>query len=1014
MKKDYKYYHYGNQTKMTCFLILCFSIFINANASVVINNDALNNKNTTQVQEIIIGVVTDANGQPLPGASIIEKGTKNGTQTDFDGKFSIQTFGENAVLVISFIGFTKKEVPVTKQTTNLTISLEEDTAQLDEVVVIGYGSARKGDLTGAVASISAREIEDLPDPNLLNQIQGRVAGLTITNSNFTPGDSPSILIRGKNSITAGNEPLIILDGIPYSGSISTINPNDIETFNVLKDASSTAIYGSRGSNGVIIITTKAGKTGRPKVTYNASVGFNSIIQKLDLLNAEQYVAFRDFNGTLQPSEQANLASGNITDWQDLVTRTAIQQEHSLGVSGGTEDFSYYLGLGNLDQEGIVLGQEFRRTSFRFNGTYTITDWLKIGTTNQITEEDFGDQGDVNLRNTIRISPLGTPFNSDGSQTFYPITEDEFFANPLDPLLTQDTRVRRQFVNNAFVEIKAPFVEGLSYKLNYGRSELRDDRDRFEPTTSEAGANIGGGRARRRNRNIINSTTENILNYDRQFGDHHLGLTALYSFQRITLEESNMEGRGFVNDQLGVNGIGSGEIVTVSTPYERETLISQMGRLNYDYKGKYYLTATVRRDGSSNFGDNNKFGVFPSVALGWTITKEDFAQDIDWLNFLKLRVSYGENGNQDISPYSDLTQISNRYLDAYDNNRELFLNYLSNNEQATGFAPAVLGNPELAWEATKTFNFGLDYSLLDGKVSGNIEYYSSTSDGLLLNRQLNATQGFSSILQNIGEVENKGLEINVNVKPIQTENFNWDIGFNFFTNKNKIVKLADEFTDDIANGWFIGEDIDSNFNFVGDGVLGTQAEIDASATPDAALGDRAFKDIDNNGFIDDKDRAIQGSRTPDFTLGINNNLAYKNVTLSFLIYTVQGVTEANGVLDPRSYLNDRANYANLDYWSPDNTDATSPRPDFEARNSEYFQDKSFIRLKNITLGYKFNQDLIDKIGLSGLNLYVTGNNLWTQTDWSGFDPESTGTSRTAANGDANPSFKTVVFGLNLSF
>ncbi|MDN5212760.1 TonB-dependent receptor [Fulvivirgaceae bacterium BMA12] len=950
----------------------------------------------------ITGRVTDELGRGLPGATVLEKGTVNGATTDVEGNYKLSV-SDNATITVSYVGYETVEVSVDGRSV-INVQLQIDASQLEEIVVVGYGTVKKSDLTGAVSSVSSEEIKNLPDPNVMNQIQGRVAGLTISNSDFRAGEGPNILIRGKNSITASNDPLIILDGLPYDGSIATINPNDIETINVLKDASSTAIYGSRGSNGVVLITTKLGSSGKPTINYSGSVGFNSILKKIDVLDADQYLELRNHAGTLHPSEQANYDNNRITDWQDLATRRAVQHNHSLGISGGGEKFKYYLGLGHLDQEGIVLGDEYARTSFRFNGTYEINDWLKIGTTNQMTSEDFGDQSDIRMSFVIMGSPLGTPFDEDGSYSFNLVPEESFIRNPLGDLETTDDRIRRKLVNNLFAEVQLPFIEGLSYKFNFGRSEEREARDRYNGIETTTGFDTGGF-ASRFNGTIINTTIENIINFDREFGDHHIGFTGLYSSQEYSNDQTLVSSTTFVNDNLAQFGVGTGASILASSPFSEWTIISQMARINYDYQGKYFFTYTVRRDGYSGFGTSEKYGVFPSVALGWTLSDEGFLQNNQWINFLKLRASYGVNGNQAVDPFQTLTSINP------DNGLDVFTYHFDG--PANGFAPTILGNPALGWEQTKTFNFGLDYTLMEGKLSGSLEYYSSRSDGLLLNRLLNSTQGFTSILQNVGETSNKGVEISINGTPIEKGDFSWNIGVNFFKNTNKIVQLFDRETDDVLNGWFIGEDIDANFNFVADGIFNTQAEIDASHMPDAILGDRRFKDINGNGILDSGDRQIQGSVSPDYTLGLNNTLAYKGLTLSMFWYTVQGVLINNAVLDPISYLPGRSNIADVNYWNSDNSNATSPRVDYGVADTEYFEDRSFIRLRNITLGYNFDQDLASKVGLSSLGVYVTGNNLITITDWSGFDPESEGTSR-VDDREIYPSFRSIIVGLNVGF
>ncbi len=950
---------------------------------------------------IVTGSVVDERNQPLVGANVELSGTTKGTITDDKGtyKLELNEADKKGNLVFSYVGYEKQTVAIAGQ--NVINIMLKEAVLMKEVVVVGYGSVRKRDLTGAVVSVSSEEIKNLPETNIASRLQGRVAGLTITNSDTRPGESPNILIRGKNSITASRNPLIILDGIPYEGGLNTINPSDISTMNVLKDASSTAIYGSRGSNGVIIVTTKKGKSGKPTISYTGNYGINSILKKIDMLNADQYLQLRKVLGVLQPSEQANYNSGNITDWQTEATQKAMQKDHALGISGGGDKYNYYLGLGLLGQEGIVKGSEYGRSSFRFNGTYKVTNWLEIGTTNQMVWENWGTQGDVNITDALIMSPLSTPYNPDGTTTLFPLPNDRFFTNPLDILNTLDKRDKNTFLNNIYAEVKFPFLNGLSYKFNYGRTESKESRDIYQKSSTAAGFGVNGN-ASRNNLTVTNYTTENILNYDQKFGDHHVGFTGLYSFQNLVSDGNIVNGSNFINDNLEQYGIGSARVLTVNTPFSEWSLISQMARLNYDYKGRYFFTFTTRRDGYSGFGANNKFGVFPSLALGWKISDEKFLKEINWLSFLKLRTSYGTNGNQAIPPYGTLTQITGG----------VDRNYYFNNT-ALGFAPSSLGNPSLGWEKTTTLNFGVDFSVLNGRITGSIEYYNSKSKDLLLKRLLNSTQGFTSILQNIGQTSNIGTEINIEAIAIQNSNFSWRIGANFFRNKNTIVQLFDKSTDDQLNGWFIGQDIDANYNFIADGIFSTQAQIAASHMPKAKLGDRILRDVNQNGRLDDGDRAIQGRNNPDFTLGLNNTFSYKNFNLAFFIYTVQGVTTNNRVLDPLSYIADRSNFVNVDYWTAANINAQNPRPDYVDFATAFYQDRSFVRLKNITLSYQFDSKWVKKAGISNLGIYLTGNNLWTSTKWTGFDPESPAPSR-IETAPVYPSFRTILVGLNLTF
>ena len=949
-----------------------------------------------QFQKTVTGKATDQSGAVLPGVTVVLKGSTIGTITDASGHYTISNVSENSILQFSFIGMKPKDLVVGSKSI-LNITLEEETIGLQEVVAIGYGTSRKSDITGAVATISTKELKDLPNPNILDQVQGRIAGLAIQNTNASPGADPSILIRGINSITASTYPLVILDGIPYTGSVTSINPSDIESFNVLKDASSTAIYGSRGSNGVILITTKKGLTGAPTITYDGTFTQNSILNKIPLLNGDQYKQYKDDYGyPLQASEKANYSNHNYSDWLDLATRKGFTQDHELSIRGGNDKFNYYTSLGELRQTGIIKGSEYNRTSIRVNGTYFVTNWLEVGTQLNASSEDSGTQGGISITNLLTMSPLGTPYNTAGTNTIYPVPEDPYFTNPLDGLNTTNIPKKSKLQTNLYSVVQFPFIKGLTFRLNYGRSEITSTLDQYNPVTTVAGMSNGGGATRNNSQNI-DVTLENILKYNRKFGDHNLDITALYSYQEDIYDATNTSGSAFINDNLAQYGVGTGTNKAITTSYWKTDILSQMGRFNYSYKSKYALTYTIRRDGYSGFGINNKWGVFSSGALAWTISEEKFLHQIKWLNYLKLRASYGTSGNQAIGAYGTLTRVTQQYSYFFDNT-------------AVAFAPTSLGNPSLGWESTNTLNLGVDFNILKNRINGAIEFYKTSSNGLILSRSLNSTQGFSSILQNVAGLENRGMEINLTGIAINKPDFKWDINLTYAANRNKIVKLFDENKDDIGNGWFIGQDINSNFGYVFDGVFRDKTQIAASAQPTAQPGDAIVKDVNGDGKITPTDRTIQGSRSPKFTMGLNNKFTYKNFDLSLFIYTLQGAMSPDYLLTNMGSWTNRANFLNIDFWRPNHTTATYPGTSYtNALGMPIILDRSFIRLKNLTLGYTFDKKIAEKIGIKNLRVYVAGNNLLTKTKWFGFDPETVSSQYDL---DSYPSAKSFVLGINV--
>lgn len=959
-------------------------------------------------QNIVAGTVTDKNGEPIAGVSIVVTGTSQGMITDVKGKYSINIPQGAKSLTFSFIGLETQEISI-GTSTQINVTMEESATALKEVVVIGYGTMKKSDLTGSMGSINLKQIENLPEVNLFNAVQGKIPGLIINNSDYSPGSDPDILIRGINSLSSNNSPLIILDGMPFTGSLTEINPNDIQSIDVLKDASSAAIYGSRGSNGVILITTKSGKKGRPVITYQGSIGIASQARKIPVLNREGYIKLRQdigkINGqtNLDPSallftgELPAFNNGTSIDWQDLISRQALQQDHQLSISGASENLNYYISIGHLDQEGIIKGSDYKRNSLRINGSYDITKWLKFGTNSQLSSEDFGHSAAADVSGAMSMSPLAQAFNADGSLDVYPEHPDDFFANPLDGLNAQKLDIRSRAIVNLYALVEVPFIKGLSYKLNYGNTfELRRTNI-YWPSTSFVGI-PNNGTADNASNVMTEWTLENILKYNRTFGKHRIDLTGLYSRQKNTVDENLTHGQSFINDNLSFYGIGNGNVLTTTVNNTVWSMESLMGRMNYVYNERYFLTLTVRTDGFSGFGANNKYGTFPSAAIGWTISEEDFLKNKTALSYLKLRASYGLNGNQAIPPYRTLSLISGPY------------DYYFNNNTAVGFYPSSLGNSSLSWENTSTLNIGVDFSLFKGRITGNIDGYFRKATDLLLQRKIPTASGFNIIWDNVASTENRGLEIDIKPKIINRPDFTWNADISFALNRNKIVQLLGDNQDDKVNKWFIGHPVNSNYNYVISGVWQTTDDIANSWMPTAKPGDLKLQDVNKDGKITDADRVIQGSSLPDYTLGINNELSYKNFSLSFFIYIVQGGKRNNELLNLTEWLAYRRNCLDVPYWSLDNPSTTYSSPNYQDPYLvDFLESVGFIKLKDITLSYNLDQSLLKKLNIGSLRLYVTGNNLLTITKWRGYDPEN----RTGFL-DGYPSQRTVSLGVNVSF
>ncbi len=947
----------------------------------------------------ITGKVKGDDATALPGVTVLIKGTTQGTVTDANGNFSIPNVPENATLQFSFIGMKSKNVLVAGKS-NLDIVLQTSDIGLDEVVVVGYGSQKKSDITGAVGSVSRERLEQIPNTNFAQALQGAIPGVTIsTNSASAEGGDMSILVRGRNSIEASNSPLIVLDGIPYNGSISEINPEDIESIEVLKDASSAAIYGSRGANGVILVTTKRGKIGKPTISYNGYYGIQEIASLPDVMDGEQ---FWDFKNTRNPeqltdSEREVYESGEFTDWIDVTTRTGKKQQHTLSLSGGTEKMNYFVSGTYLDVEGVAVGDDFQRYSTRFNFSADVTDWFSIGSNTQLSLADrsgFAPNWSGGTAGAYWMNPLTKAFDENGDVTVYPWPEDIYWGNPLAGTLADSKDKRYSVFTNNYATIKLPWVPGLQYKLNTGVEYSNRDRASYYGRDTKQGLE-SGGESDTRSRTDNDYIVENILSYTKDFGKHSLFATALYSYQNSTYEEHRTEAQGFPNDVLTWFQASTASLVTPSSGYSNTTILSQMLRLNYSYDSRYLLTLTGRRDGFSGFGTNRKWGTFPSVALGWNIANESFFESVDFMNQLKLRASYGENGNQAVGPYETLARLSER-------------SYLDGTSTAPGYRPTKLGNPDLGWETTKSYNLGVDFGFFDGKLAGSIDAYNSNTSDLLLDRSISPVHGITSITENIGEVKNQGIELMINSYNIQNDDFTWTTSATFSYMKNEIVSLygyLDEDgneIDDIGNRWFIGEPIRVNYGREFDGIWQLDDDIENSAQPDAIPGDAKIVDqitVDTDGdgipdeadgIINDDDRIIQGQLDPKLLWSLTNTVNYKAFTLTFFFHGVHGNQKSNS-LKTDNVWSSRRNTTQKDWWTPDNptNEWIANSEDNQTHGASFIEDAGFVRLKDVTLSYDLPTSLTSKIGFNKLRVYASGRNLLTFTNYGGLDPELSG-------------------------
>lgn len=969
---------------------------------VMIGNPMLGFGQTVSVQ----GRVLDETGSPLAGVSVQVKGDAAKTATDEQGNFRLNV-APNAILVFSYIGYLPLEQAVDGQST-IAVSLTPDNTNLDEVVVVGYGTQKKRDVTGSVASFSAEklQLQSMPQTTITQSLQGRVSGMTVsTTSSNAEGNSNSIQVRGRNSISASSSPLVVVDGIPFSDQLSELNPNDIASIEVLKDASAAAIYGSRAANGVLLVTTKKGIAGSPVIAYDGYFGIDEIAYLPDLMDANSFYQTkveRYGEGALTRTEIMSNEQGINTNWIDLATHLGQRQQHALSVSGGSENTHYYVSGSLNDTKGIAINDQFKRINMRVNLDTKIRPWLTLGTNTQFGYYNRDDVS-ASFSGAFDMNPLALPYEEDGSTLrIVPWQEDSFFANPLEGLNVLQQDRTRSIISNNFLQVDIPFIPGLSYRLNTGYTYRYRAVETYYGRNTKSGLQAGGVSQLDSWANedwII----ENILNYNREFGDHSIAFTGLYSAQQRINTNHDLDANGFPSDIMTNFQNRFGTTFLPEDQYNSQQYISQMGRLNYSYLGRYLLTLTARRDGYSGFGADTKFGIFPSVALGWNIDQESFMEPVSWLDALKLRISYGKNGNQAIEAYSTLPALSTQF-------------YLDNEKQtAVGFYPSSLGDPMLGWETTNQFNAGTDFALFAGRLGGSVDVYSARTSDLLLDKLISPVNGTKEIRQNIGRTANNGVDIALYGTPVASKNFKWDVDLNFSRNINKIVDvgLYDEngnAVDDVDNRWFIGQPISVNYSYIFDGIWQEGDDIANSAQPTAKPGDVRVRDVDGNGSIGPDDRQVIGSTVPSFTAGITNTLAYKQFSLSFLLRVVEGITKYNELMN--TFFDGRTRTLNRVFWTPENPINSFPanRDDSNPFGVIYFgrqNNASFVRLSDVTLKYRFEPAKLNRWGMHNLEVFVNAKNLFTITDWEGLDPE-------LSNQKDIPMTRTYLLGLRFGF
>ena len=972
----------------------------------------------------ITGTVLDNVGTPVVGAAVVEQGTTNGTVTDVDGRYSV-TVSQGATLTVSFLGYETVSQAL-NGTDKLDFTIFEESSELDELIVVGYGMQKKSDVTGSVTSISKDRLENLPVTNVLQAVQGAAAGVTITQGSSIPGDAPTALVRGRNSINASTGPYVVVDGVPINnadGSLNDINPNDIESVEILKDASATAIYGTNGANGVILVTTKHGKSGKAQVRYAGYAGVEGFAKKLEFCDGAQitqrykdYVAQNKgetmYNEYVKNIYEAdNQKAGKEIDWvYDEVSRTGVIQSHNISISGGTEDVNYYISGDFFANRGVLKGYDYKRYSLRTNIDADVTKWLTIGTNTYIVSHNR-DGGRVSLVMAEAMSPYGRMYEEDGSLCQYPMYSESLFYNPLRYAGEDHERRQWNVHLNGYGRLKfggfTQALEGLEYKYNFGYAYV----PRREAYYDGAEQNNLNGYAWSRNAETQSYTSENILSYNKVIADiHSIGLTGLYAASRKKYNEFTNSSSKFINDELSWHKMSGGETQTSDTYTDLHTTTSIMGRLNYSFDSRYLLTVSVRRDGSSVFGANNKYGTFPSLALGWNIYNESFMESMsDAISNMKLRLSFGKAGNEAISVYETISKMSQGTL-------------AMDGQSRTALWPnSRMGNNDLSWETTKTFNIGLDFGFLNQRFNGTIDFYKSKTTDLLLQRNLPKLSGYNNVYANMGETANTGLEFTINSKNLQIDDFSWTTNLVFSWNKNEIKELYGDGKDDRGNRWFIGEPISVIFDYTKVGIW-QEDEIAAGLhknwDPEAEAGDVKLADLNKDGKIDDDDRSILGQTTPKWTGGMTNTFAYKGLSLSIFFQTAQGHKRNNSLLAMASdEMGRRNSTTEVGYWTPENksNEYRSLSKTSNRHGYGYPCDAGYTRLKDITLNYVLPNSITEKMGVAAMNVYASGRNLATFTDWKGWDPEADIAQR-GHSGDGNnyPMTRSFVIGLNITF
>ncbi len=999
-----------------------------SNGHIIINKQA----RTVSSTKNISGVVKDETGEPVIGANVVVKGTTNGTVTDMNGRYSLEV-PEGGVLQISYIGYNTQEVKVGSGDV-VNVSLREDSEALDEVVVIGYGTVKKSDLTGAVGSVQMKDVSQVGITSADRALQGQIAGVQVNARTGQPGESMMIRVRGSNSLAGGNEPLYVIDGMPVEKMNSDINPEDILSMEVLKDASSTAIYGSRGANGVVMITTKRGRTGDTVLEYNGYVGVSSLRKKLDLLGKDDYIAMvnevsqNDGNGIAITPEQAAMLPNN--DWQDLAYQTALTHSHQVSVSGGTDKTKLYSSLNYMNQEGIIKGSDYNRFALRINGDQKLARNLSL---NASIAYSYGTQNTANSNadgwgaiayTAMVMAPIQEIRDADGKYTNFSGTPWGG-TNPVGMAeLYKNKTVNSRLLAN--MSLIYEIIDGLTFRVNAGAEVNAGSSDRYIPIGLSAGGKLDGDASKSKS-NYYTIINENILTYDKRFNkDHALNLMGGVTFQTYQYNDLGGSGTGFLRDVYETNNLGVASTPgTPSSGYSDYRMASFLGRANYNLMERYLLTVTARYDGSSKFSKNHKFAFFPSAALAWRLSEENFMQDIDWLSNLKLRASIGQTGNQSISPYQTFARLGTS-------------GPIFGDGKDIGFGLSSMANDDLKWETTTQTDIGVDFGFFSNRLNIGFDYYWKQTRDLLYNATLPPSSGYSSMLRNLGRIDNKGFEISINTINVKGK-VNWTTNLNITSNRSIVKDLgSDVYGNKIqridapigGGNWFplfVGKAPFQLYGYEIEGIYQTDEEARLNGEATKKAGDYRYKDTDGKAGITTGDKTIIANTQPKFTFGLTNIINWNNFELSFLLIGSVGgdivnefnksITNIGGTWNIRKDVWEN-------HWTPENPNAKYARASVATKDylafgdpsSVWVENGSYLRFKDIKLAYTLPSQWFAGSRKPNISVYLSGQNLITITSYSHYDPEASWTS-SAVNGwdrGVYPSAKSFTLGLQVKF